>query len=230
MDQFLQDCNFSDLPTRSKFSTARRFVGQAIDFYRQFVKLLLPSELASSTFARGLSSFDNAVVKDGSEAHYTDSIQLLASYFVHRKGIAPHVKPVIVSEYRSLNFKFTADKVANAKEWVSFFSCYYELPNRLELFRFFRICCETLRSPCNRPSSLIVAVPGLKSDVQEFSLVFGACSVLLLQFRRSRVFCCPLLCFLWLMTYLVTGRGFYSSGSFQFGIYSPREGCYSFGI
>ena len=169
VDQFLQDPDFSDLLSRSKISTPRRFVGQAIAFYRHFARLLRASDLVSSTFARGLSSFDEAVIKDGKEAQYTDSIQLLASYFVHQKWIAPHVKPVIVSEYCSLVTKFRADLVASTKDWVSFFSCYYELQNRLELFRLLRICCETLRSPCNPPLPFIVAVPGLKSDAQEFS-------------------------------------------------------------
>ena len=140
-----------------------------IAFYRQFVKLWLASELASSTFARGLSSFDEVVVKEGSEANHTDSIQLLLSYFVDQKWIALHVEPVIVSEYCSLVTKFRVDKVTSTKEWVSFFTCNYELQNRLELFRLFKICGETLRCTCNPPSPFIVAVPGLKSDVEEIS-------------------------------------------------------------
>ena len=84
-DLFQRDPDFSDSLTRSKISTPRRFVRQTFAFYRQFFKLLIASELASSTFARGLSSFDEAVVKHGSEAHYTDSIQHLASHFVHQK-------------------------------------------------------------------------------------------------------------------------------------------------
>ena len=89
--------------------------------YRHFTKLLLASDLASSTFARELSSFEEAVIKDGTEAQYTDSIQLLASYFVHQKWIAPHVKPVIVSECCYLVTKFRADKVSSTKDWVSSF-------------------------------------------------------------------------------------------------------------
>ena len=183
VDQFLQDPDFFVLLSGSKISTPRRFVGQAIAFYRYFTKLLLASDLASSTFARGLSSFDDAVIKDGTEAQYTDSIQLLASYFVHQKWIASHVKPVIVSEYCFLVTKVRADKVSNTKDWVSFFSCYYELQNRLQLFRLFRICCETLRSPCNPPKPFIVAVPGLKSDAQEFSSCVRSlqCSVASIQ-------------------------------------------------
>ena len=169
MDQFLQDPDFSVLLSRSKISTPRRFVGQAIAFYRHFTELLLASDLASSTFARGLSSFDEAVIKDGTEAQYTDFIQLLASYFVHQNWIAPHVKLVIVSEYCSLVTNFRAIKVSSTKDWVSFFSCYYEFQNCLELFRLFRTCCETLRSPCNPPTPFIVAVPSLRSDAEELS-------------------------------------------------------------
>ena len=169
VDGFLQDPNFSDLITRSKISTPRRFVSQAIAFYRHFAKLLLSSDLASSTFARGLSCFDEAVMRGGNEAHYTDSIHLLTSYFVQQKWISPHVMPVIVNEYCSLVVKLRAEKVAVATEWVSSISRHYELQSRLELFRFFKICSETLRSPCSPSPSFIVTIAGPKSDMQEFS-------------------------------------------------------------
>ena len=169
MDEFLQDPDFSDLITRSKISTPRRFVSQAIAFYRHFAKLLFSSDLASSTFARGLSCFDEAVMRRGNEAHYTDSIHHLTSYFVQQKWISPHVKPVIVNEYCSLVVKLRAEKGAVATEWVSSISCHYELQSRLELFRLFKICCETLRSPCSPSPSFIVTIPGLKSDMQEIS-------------------------------------------------------------
>ena len=73
VDEFLQDRDFSDFFERSKISTPRRFVSQAISFYRCFIKSLLTSELASSSLARGLSSFDEAVIRDGIEADYSDS-------------------------------------------------------------------------------------------------------------------------------------------------------------
>ena len=134
------------------------------------MKKLLTSELATSSFARGLSSFDEVVVKVGNAAHYNDSIQLLCGYFVQQKWIAPSVKPVIVGEYCSLVTKFRLDKVDNgSKEWVGLFSRYYELQSRAELFRFFRICCATLRSPCQAPPLLTVSLVGLKSDVSEFN-------------------------------------------------------------
>ena len=169
VDEFLQNRDFSDLVDRSKISTPRRFVSQAISFYRCFIKSLLTSELASSSLARGLSSFDEAVIRDGIEAHYSDSIQLLCGYFIRQKWIAPHLKPVIVSEYCSLVTKFRLDKVTPVKELISFFSCYYELQCRVELFRLFRICCETLRSPCEAPPFFTVSMPGLKSDSREFT-------------------------------------------------------------
>ena len=62
VDEFLHDPDFSDLITRSKISTPRRFVSQAVAFYRLFGKLL-SSNLAPSTFARGLSCFDQAVLR-----------------------------------------------------------------------------------------------------------------------------------------------------------------------
>ena len=128
VDEFLQDKNFSDLMQKSKIPTPRRFVSQVVSFYNCFQKKVLTSELATSSFARGLSSFDEVVVKVGNAAQYNDSIQLLCGYFVQQKWIAPSVKPVIVSEYYSLVTKFRLDKVDNgSKEWVSFFSRYYEL-------------------------------------------------------------------------------------------------------
>ena len=74
-----------------------------------------------------------------------------------------------MSEYGSLVTKFRADKVSSSKEWVSFISCYYELQFRLELFRLFKVCCESLRSPCCPPPNFIVPLPGLKSSKMEFS-------------------------------------------------------------
>ena len=144
VDEFLLDRDLSNLINDSKIPTPRRFIAQVISFYRCFLKILLTSELATSSFSRGLSSFDEAVVLGGSEVHYVDSIQLLCGYFVLQKWIPPHIKPVVVSEYCSLITKFRSDKICNNKEWVSFFSCHYELQSRIELFRLFRICCETL--------------------------------------------------------------------------------------
>ena len=167
---FLQDKDFSDLMQKSKIPTPRRFVSQVVSFDKCFIKKLLTSEVAISSFARGLSSFDEVVVKVCNAAHYNDSIQLLCGYFVQQKWIAPCVKPVIVSEYCSLVTKFRLDKVDNgSKEWVSFPSRYYELQSLAELFRFFRICCETLRSPCQAPLLFTVSLVGLKCDVSEFN-------------------------------------------------------------
>ena len=97
------------------------------------------------------------------------SMKNLAGYFVQQRWISPHVKLVIVSEYCSLVTKFRADKVSSSKEWVSFISCYYELQCRLELFRLFKVCCDSLRSPCCPPPNFVVPLPGLKSSKVEFS-------------------------------------------------------------
>ena len=169
VDEFLQDKDLSDLLYRSKIPTPRKFAEQAISFHRYFVKQLLSCEMVTSSFARGLLSFDEAVIRDGEEAQYEDSIQTLAGYFVQQRWISPHVKPVIVNEYCSLVSKFRADKVSSSKEWVSFISCYYELQCRLELFRLFKVCCESLRSPCCPPPNFVVPLPGLKSSKVEFS-------------------------------------------------------------
>ena len=153
VDEFLQDPEFSDLITRSKISTSRRFVSQAIAFYRHFAKLLLSSDLASSTFARCLSRFDEAVIRGGNEAHYTDSIHLLTSYFVQQKGISSHVKPVIVNEYCSLVVKLGAEKVDVATEWVSSISCH---SNYFDFSRSAARLCEALVILLPRLSSLFL--------------------------------------------------------------------------
>ena len=129
--------------SRSEISTPKRFVSQAIIcFYRHFIKILLTDELAIFSFARGLSSFDAAVIKDGNGIHYTDSIQLLCGYFVQQKWIAPHI---IVTDYCSLVTEFRSDKVnSGRKEWMTFFSRYYELQSRIPVFRLFRFCCQIL--------------------------------------------------------------------------------------
>ena len=181
VDEFLQDKDFSDRMQKSKIPTPRRFVSQVVSLYKCFIKKLLTSELATSSIARGLSSFDEVVVKVGNSAHYNDSIQLLCGYFVQQKWIAPSV---IVSKYSSLVTKFRLDKVDNgSKEWVSFFSRYYELQSRAELFRLFRICCETLRSPCQAPPLFTVSLVGLKSDVLEFNSAVRSlqCSIASIQ-------------------------------------------------
>ena len=169
VDELLQDKDLSDLLCRSMIPIPRRFAEQDISFYRYFIKQLLSCEMATSSFARGLSSFDEAVIRDGEETQYEVSIQTLVGYFVQQRWIPSHVKPIVVSEYCSLVTKIRADKISSSKEWVSFISCYYELQGRVELFRLFKVCCETLRSPCCPPPHFIVPLPGLNSRKMELS-------------------------------------------------------------
>ena len=61
----------------------------------------------------------------------------------------------------------------------------------------------------------------LSQMLKNFRLVFGVCSVPLLQSRKSKVCFYPLLHSLGLMIYLVGDLGYCTSGSFQFGIYFP---------
>ena len=80
-------------------STLRRFVGQAIVFLPQICRTVACQWIRFVYICRRLFSFHETVVKDGSEAHYTDSIHLLARYFVKQKKIASHVKPIFVREF-----------------------------------------------------------------------------------------------------------------------------------
>ena len=159
VDEFLLDRDSSNLINDSKIPTPRRFIAQVIFFYRCFLKILLTSELATSSFSRGLSSFDEAVVLGGSEVLYVDSIQLLCGYFVQQKWIAPHTKPVVVSEYCSLITKFRSDKICNNKERGELLL----LPLRTT-----KSTNSYLRNPSVSPPLFVVPMPGLKSDANEF--------------------------------------------------------------
>ena len=169
VDDMLQDHDLSDLLSKSKISTPRRFVGQVIAFYKHFIKLLLINDVATSAFVRGLSAFDEPVVRSGREADYTDAIQSLAGYFVQQKWMAPHTKPVVVSEYCSLVTKLRSENFPTVKDWVGTFSCHYELQCRIELFHLFKTCCQALRGPCPVPTPFKVTIPGLKSSNFEFA-------------------------------------------------------------
>ena len=191
VDDVLLDHDLSDLLKTSKISTPRRFVSQIISFYKYFIKLLLTNDIATSAFVRGLSAFDEPVVRVGHEADYTEAIQLLLSgYFVQQKWIASSVKPVIVSEYCSLVTKLRSDKLPAAKDWVETFSCHYELQRRAELFDLFKVCCEALRGPCPVPPPFTVSIPGLRSDAFEFSSCVRSlqCSLASIQ-KCESLFC-----------------------------------------
>ena len=168
-DDVLLHHDLSDLLKTSRISTPRRLVGQVISFYKYFIKLLLTNDLATSAFVRGLSAFDEPVVRVGREAEYTEAIQLLAGCFVQHKWIAPSVKPVVVSEYCSLITKLRSERLPTSKGWVKTFFCQYELQCRIELFNLFKTYCEVLRGPCSVPLPFTVSIPGLKSNAFEFS-------------------------------------------------------------
>ena len=121
-DDVLLHHDLSDLLKTSRISTPRRLVGQVISFYKYFIKLLLTNDLATSAFVRGLSAFDEPVVRVGREAEYTEAIQLLAGCFVQHKWIAPSVKPVVVSEYCSLITKLRSERLPTSKGWVKTFT------------------------------------------------------------------------------------------------------------
>ena len=183
VDDMLQDHDLSDLLSKSKMSTPRRFVRQVIAFYKHFFKLLLINDVATSAFVRGLSAFDEPVVRSGREADYTDANQSLAGYFVQQKWMAPHTKPVVVSEYCSLVTKLLSENFPTVKDWVGTFSCHYELQCRIELFHFFQDYCQALRGPFPVRLPFRVTIPGLKSSNFEFSSCVSSlqCSLALFQ-------------------------------------------------
>ena len=57
VDDVLLDHDLSDLLSKSKISTPRRFVDQVITFYKHFIKLLLTNDIATSACVQGLSTF-----------------------------------------------------------------------------------------------------------------------------------------------------------------------------
>ena len=169
VDDVLLDHDLSDLLKTCKISTPRRFVSQIISYYHYFIKLLLTNDIATSAFVRGLSAFDEPVVRVGRESDYTEAIQLLSEYFVQQKWIAPSVKHAIVSEYCSLVTTQRSDKLPATKDWIETFSCHYELQCRAELFYLFKVYFEALRGPCPVPPPFTISIPGLRSDAFEFS-------------------------------------------------------------
>ena len=164
----LQDHDLSNLLSKTKISTPRQFVGQFFAFYKHFINLLL-TKVATSAFVRGLSAFYEPVVRSGREADYTDAIQNLAGYFVQQKWMAPHTKPVLVSEYCSLITELRSENFPTVKDRLGTFSCHHELQCRIELFHFFKTCCQALRGPCPVPVSFALSIPGLKSSNFEFA-------------------------------------------------------------
>ena len=128
--------------------------------------MLLSCGLITSPFARGLFLLDETVMRDGSEAPYFDSFQLLCGYF---SWIAPHVKPVIMKGFCSLVTKFRGSKLSNSGKWIEFISCYYDLQSRVELFCLYKICCETLENPCIATPHFVVPKDGIKTDMLDFS-------------------------------------------------------------
>ena len=169
LDEMLQDHDLSNLLSESKISTPRRFVGQVIAFYKHFIKLLLTNDVATIAFVRGFCSFDEPVVRSGREADYTDATQNLAGYFVQQKWMAPHTKPVVVSEYCSLVNKLRSEKFPTVKDWVGTFSSHYELQCRIELFHLFKTCCQALGGPCPVSLPFRGTIPGLKYTNFEFA-------------------------------------------------------------
>ena len=141
-------------------------MSQAISFHRCSVKSWLTNDLASSTLAQGLSSSDEALLE--MELKLTTVIP--SSYVVNSstKSGLHHISNQSSSVPWSLSSVWTRLLLARSG-WISSFSCNYELQCRVELFRLFRICCETLRSLCEAPPLFTVPMPGLQSDSPEFA-------------------------------------------------------------
>ena len=66
-----------------------------------------------------------------------------------------------------------------------FISCYHELQCKVELFRLFKTCCETFKSPCSPPPHFMVSLPGLKSSKVEFSSCVRSLQCSLSSIRKA---------------------------------------------
>ena len=95
-----------------------KFVDQSIAFCKASCILLLSHEVIKSDLIKGLSSFDPSVIFEGSEEHYTASIEKLAIYFVARGCISASDKTKATNQYRSFVTKLRHCPVSDNEDWI----------------------------------------------------------------------------------------------------------------
>ena len=196
-------------------------MGQAIAFYPQFTKLLLAGDLASSTFARGLSSFDEAVIKIVLRRNILTPFNSWQATLFIRNG--SHLMLSLWSWVSIVLLSRSSGQIKRPVPTIGSASAH--AITRFKTASNYSGYSESVVRPfvvlaiLHRHSSLLFQASSRM--LCKFRLVFGVCSVLLLQSRRSKVCFCPTFHSLGhkIYIYLVRDRG---SGSFQFGINFSR--------
>ena len=165
---FLKNSDFAKLVAESELPTPTHFVEQALSTYKNICTLLLKHKVCSSKRVRGVSIFDEAVVKHGEEEDCSRESEMLCDSFVESKWIRNFVKPLVLSEYSSFVTQFKSKGVTYAGDWVSVLPGYYEMHCREKLFTVFKLCCRSLPNRLTVPPSFTIDLPGLTSDHDEF--------------------------------------------------------------
>ena len=80
--EFVLGADYQALIFTSRLPRSSKFVEQTMSSCKAFCGVLLNHEVIKSDLLRGLSSFDHAVLLDGSEENYVSAVESLTSYFV----------------------------------------------------------------------------------------------------------------------------------------------------
>ena len=78
--EFLRDKVFANLVARAEIPTPTHFVEQAASFYKQFCCLLLKHSVRKSKLIRGISIFDESVIRHCEEVNYRHECEQLCDY------------------------------------------------------------------------------------------------------------------------------------------------------
>ena len=165
---FVLNVDYHNLVIASKLPRPGKLIDQSSAFCKFFCKILLKHELVNSNLIRGLSSFDFAVMVEGSERHYVSAVEKRTTYFVNSGWLSPSDKVKCVSQYRSLATKLRADSVVKDDNWVQYLASHYEMQRRPDLLHLFRYACLCLPPFVGKVDHFEVPVPTLSSDKEMF--------------------------------------------------------------
>ena len=166
--EFLRDKDFANLVARAEIPTPTHFVEQAVCFYKHFCSLLLKHSIRKSKLIRGMSIFDESVIRHGEEANYRCECEQLCDYLSRYQWIPNSAKPLVLSEYCSFVEKFRSNDVSYDEDWVSFLSGFYELHCREHLHTVFKLCCLSSMDVSKLPPTFSFVLPELFSNLDDF--------------------------------------------------------------
>ena len=141
---------------------------QAVCFYKQFCSLLLKHSIRKTKLERGMSIFDESVIRHGDEADYRNECEQLCEYLPRHDWIPNSTKPLILNEYSSFVGKFRSNDVSYDDDWISFSSVFLELHCRENLYTVFKLCCLSLIDVSKVSPSFSLALPDLSSDLDVY--------------------------------------------------------------